>query len=290
MEEAIEKARILIEALPYIRSFRDKIVVVKLGGSAMDSGDALDTVLQDIVFMETVGMRPILVHGGGPEISKEMKRRGLKPKFVKGHRVTDAETIDIVADVLRNKINPDIVSRIKKLGGMAEGVTNEDGKTLRARKKTIVVDGEEIDLGFVGEMVGVDCGLLFNLCLRGVVPVIAPVAADETGQKLNVQADSVAAFIASQLRPEKIVFLSDTHGIRTDPNDPESFASSLSEQELAELIEKGIIDGGMLPKVEGCLLALQAGVTKAHIIDGRIPHALLLEIFTDKGIGTQIVQ
>ncbi len=294
MQQAIQKANVLIEALPYIQSFHDKEVVVKLGGSAMDNEESLKTVMQDVVFMEIVGMRPILVHGGGPAISVEMKRRGLTPKFIKGHRVTDAETVKIAADVLGNVINTDIVKKIVDQGGRAKGIINEDRKTLRARKKLMTIanekgEAEEIDLGFVGEPISIDCGLLLDMILAGIVPVIAPIGADSDGNRLNLQADSLASFIAQQLRPEKIVFLTDTPGILTNPKDESTLVSTLHESEVHQLIHRGVVDGGMLPKVKGCLDALHAGVRKAHIIDGRIPHSLLLEIFTEKGIGTQII-
>ena len=294
MQQAIQKASVLIEALPYMQNFRGKEVVVKLGGSAMDNEESLKTVMQDVVFMEIVGMRPILVHGGGPAISKEMKRRGLTPKFVKGHRVTDAETVKIVAEVLGNVINADIVRKIRDQGGRAKGIINEDRKTIRARKKLMRItnekgEAEEIDLGFVGEPTSIDCGMLLDMCLDNVVPVVAPIGADADGNLLNLQADSLASFIAEQLRPEKIVFLTDTPGILTNPKDEGTLVSTLREDEVHQLIGRGVVDGGMLPKVQGCLDALHAGVHKAHIVDGRVPHSLLLEIFTEKGIGTQIV-
>ena len=294
MQQAIQKASVLIEALPYMQNFRGKEVVVKLGGSAMDNEESLKTVMQDVVFMEIVGMRPILVHGGGPAISAEMKRRGLTPKFVKGHRVTDAETVKIVAEVLGNVINADIVRKICDLGGRAKGIINADRKTIRARKKLMRItnekgEPEEIDLGFVGEPTSIDCGMLLDMCLDNVVPVVAPIGADPEGNLLNLQADSLASFIAEQLRPEKIVFLTDTPGILTNPKDESTLVSTLREDEVHQLIHRGVVDGGMLPKVQGCLDALHAGVHKAHIVDGRVPHSLLLEIFTEKGIGTQIV-
>jgi acetylglutamate kinase len=294
MQEAIQKAGVLIEALPYMQNFRGKEIVVKLGGSAMDREESLKTVMQDVVFMEIVGMRPILVHGGGPAISAEMKRRGLTPKFVKGHRVTDAETVKIAAEVLGNVINADIVKKILDQGGRAKGIINEDRKTIRARKKLMHItndkgEPEEIDLGFVGEPTSIDCGMLLDMCLDNVVPVVAPIGADSEGNLLNLQADSLASFIAEQLRPEKIVFLTDTPGILTNPKDESTLLSTLCEDEVHQLISRGVVDGGMLPKVQGCLDALHAGVRKAHIIDGRVPHSLLLEIFTEKGIGTQIV-
>ncbi|MEW6356390.1 MAG: acetylglutamate kinase [Planctomycetota bacterium] len=290
MQKEIEKAAALVEAMPHIQAFRDKIILVKLGGSAMDREESLRTVLQDVVFMELVGMHPILVHGGGPAISAAMKKRGLKPTFVKGHRVTDLETIDLVADVLWNQINADIVCKINDLGGRAHPVINEDRKTLRARKKLMVVDGEEVDLGLVGEMVSIDARKILDLCYDDFVPVVAPIAADSNGNLLNVQADEVAAFTAAQLKPEKIVYLSDTPGILRVPGDESTMASTLTEGEVNKLIADGVIDGGMLPKVNACIQALEAGVNKAHIIDGRVPHSLLLEILTDKGIGTQILR
>jgi acetylglutamate kinase len=223
-----------------------------------------------------------------------MKRRGLKPKFVKGHRVTDAETVKIVAEVLGNVINADIVRKMNELGGRAKGITNEDRETIRARKKLMRIanekgEEEDVDLGFVGEVTSIDCGMLLDMCMDNVVPVVAPIGADPEGNLLNLQADSLASFIAEQLRPEKIVFLTDTPGILTKPDDESTLVSSLNEEEVQQLIRRGVIDGGMLPKVQGCLSALHAGVEKAHIVDGRVPHSLLLEIFTEKGIGTQIV-
>lgn len=290
MRQELEKAAVLIEAMPHIQAFRNKIILVKLGGSAMDHEESIRAVLQDVVFMEMVGMHPILVHGGGPAISAEMKRRGLKPNFIKGHRVTDEATIRVVADVLWNTINADIVRKIGGLGGRGRPVINEDRKTLQARKKLMKVDGEEVDLGLVGTMVAIDARKILDLCYEDYVPVIAPIAADSNGNLLNVQADEVAAFIGAQLKPEKILFLSDTPGILRVPGDESSFASTLTEKELNRLIADGVIDGGMLPKVDACLKALEAGVNKAHIIDGRVPHSLLLEILTDKGIGTQILR
>ncbi|NOZ20442.1 MAG: acetylglutamate kinase [Planctomycetes bacterium] len=290
MQKEIEKAATLVEAMPHIQAFRDKIILVKLGGSAMDQEESLRTVLQDVVFMELVGMHPILVHGGGPAISAEMKKRGIEPTFVKGHRVTDEQVIDLVADVLWNQINADIVRKINDLGGRAHAVINKDRKTLQAKKKLMEIDGEQIDLGLVGAMVSIDARQILDLCYDDFIPVIAPISADSNGNLLNVQADEVAAFTAAQLKPEKIVYLSDTPGILRVPGDERSMASTLKEDEVNRLIAEGVIDGGMLPKVNACIQALEAGVNKAHIIDGRVPHSLLLEILTDKGIGTQILR
>jgi len=298
MQEAIRKADVLIEALPYIRSFRDKIVVIKLGGSAMEDDKELDGLLQDVVFMSEVRMKPVLVHGGGRAISEEMRRRGLEPAFVQGHRVTDAETLEVVVEVLGRRVNADIARRVAAVGArpvcLWQGM-DEGPPLLRARRKTVPGTGpggapEEIDLGFVGVMESVDSDRILPICAEERVPVIAPLAAGPGGETLNINADLVASFVAGALQAEKLVFLSDTHGVLRDPGDESSFAPTLTENELNALIEKGAIDGGMLPKVEGCVKALDRGVKKAHIIDGRIPHSLLLEIFTRRGIGTQVVR
>ena len=295
LEDAIQKAAVLIEAMPYIRIFRDRAVVVKFGGAAMESPDILDQVLLDVVFLETVGMRPVLVHGGGPAISAAMKARGKEPRFVHGHRVTDAETLEIARDVLANRINADICERLECLGGRAEAIASGTDGALQARRKLAEHRGgdgavERIDLGFVGDMTGVDSKRFHELCGQGVVPVVAPLATGPDGEVLNVNADVVAGFLAGALGAEKAVFLSDTHGILQDPDDDKSFANSLSEAQVEELVSKGVIDGGMLPKVAACIAALDGGVRKAHIVDGRIKHSLLLEIFTDQGVGTQIVK
>ncbi len=290
MEEAIRKARVLIEALPYIQSFRDGVVVIKFGGSAMEDESILDGVLQDIVFMSAVGIRPVIVHGGGPSISMEMGRRGKQPKFVRGHRVTDEETMEIVAEVL-SRINGDIVARIEALGGRAESFAEAGGGVLRARKKPPIDDpaAGRLDFGLVGTVEEVDTEPLTRLCARRVVPVLAPLGRGPSGEALNINADSAASFVAGALKAVKVVFLSDVHGIMTDPEDDDSLVPTLSEDELNDLIGRGVIQGGMLPKVEACLEALEAGVGKAHIIDGRINHSLLLEIFTKQGVGTQIL-
>jgi len=291
MEEAIRKARVLIEALPYIQSFRDRIIVIKFGGSAMEDESILDSVLQDIVFMSAVGMRPVVVHGGGPLISEEMSRKGKQPKFVRGHRVTDAETMEIVADVL-SSINRDIVGRIEARGGRAESFADARQGLLRARKKAPVEDTASgpIDLGFVGTVEAIDAESLIRLSAERVVPVLAPLGCGPDGETLNINADVAASFVAGALKAVKVVFLSDVHGIMTDPGDEDSLVPTLAEDEVNDLIERGAIQGGMLPKVEACLAALDAGVGKAHIIDGRISHSILLEIFTKQGVGTQILR
>ena len=295
LEEAIRKAAVLIEAMPYIRTFRKQIVVIKFGGAAMDRPEVLDQVLLDVAFLATAGMRPVLVHGGGPAISAAMKARGKEPTFVHGHRVTDAETLAIARDVLATQINADICARLERAGGASAAIADGADGALRARRKVTRVaapDGgvKEVDLGFVGDMTGVDLDRFLDLTGCDIVPVVAPLATGPDGEVLNVNADAVAGFLAGQLKAEKAVFLSDTHGILTDPGDETSFADSLSEQRVQELIDQGVIEGGMLPKVAACLAALDGGVRKAHIVDGRIRHSLLLEVFTDKGVGTQILK
>ena len=290
MEEAIRKAAVLIEALPYLRAYRGKRIAIKLGGAAMVDPEMLDVFLQDVVFLQMAGTAPIIVHGGGPLISEEMARRGLEPEFVEGRRVTDAQTLSIARQVLR-RVNEDLVRGIREHGGRAEGLHVDGqcplvGRRLRPRDE----DGRTIDLGLVGEVTQVRRVLIEGLCNAGLAPVIAPlVEAEGGGGVLNVNADTVAGQVAAAVVPEKLVVVSDTHGVRTDPQDPDSFASTLTEAEIQDLVARGVIDRGMLPKVEACIEALDAGVPKAHIIDGRIPHSLLLEIFTDRGIGTQIL-
>ncbi len=294
MEEAIRKSAALIEALPYIRAFQGKVFVIKCGGAAMEDSATLDCVVEDVVFLEAVGIRPILVHGGGPAINREMKKRRIEPRFVKGHRVTDAATMEIVVDVLANRINADICRRLERMEGRGVPFADPSSGALRARRRTASAEtpdgkAEEIDLGLVGDMEAID-GEQFRRAVESRrVPVVASIGQGPEREALNVNADMVAAFIAAGLGAEKAVFLSDTHGILTDPNDPASLADTLTETRINDLINRGIIAGGMLPKVEACLLALRGGVRKTHIIDGRIRHALLLEIFTDKGVGTQII-
>ncbi len=292
--EAQRKVAGLIEALPYIRSFRNKVVAIKLGGSTMGKPEMLEGLFLDVAFMSAVGMRPIIVHGGGPAISKEMERRGKKPVFVHGHRVTDEETLEIARTVLVEQINADIVRRLRAYGAKAETVF---GDPIRARKKIAEERDEsgqvlKYDLGLVGVIEQVDVKYFNTLLDAEVIPVVAPIARGiaGAGPLLNVNADSAAAFVAGQLRAEKLVFLSDVHGIMTNPPDPNSFADTLDEPTVQELIQRGVISGGMRPKVEACLAALDNGVRKAHIVDGRVAHSLLLEIFTREGVGTQIVK
>lgn len=292
MEKAILKADVLIEALPYIQSFRNKIVVIKLGGSAMKDEKVMEGVLRDIVFLKAVGIEPVLVHGGGPHINKELAKAGIATSFIRGYRVTDKATLDIVVDVGTN-ISRSIVETINKFGSGGVSICDLEVSPIHADKFVLEGDGTEregsLDLGFVGKITEVDTLVLTSLCKNDKIPVIPPVAKGRNNEIYNVNADSVASFVAQALVPEKLVVMSDTHGIMTNPGDESSFVSTLHEDEIIKLIDRKVITEGMLPKVNACISALNSGVKKAHIIDGRIPHSLLLEIFTDKGIGTQIL-
>jgi acetylglutamate kinase len=298
MEEAIRKAGVLIEALSYIRQFRDRLTVIKIGGSCMERPEALRSMIQDVVFMETVGMRPIVVHGGGKAISRAMEQAGLEPRFVQGRRYTDERTLEIVARVLVEQINASVVEHVEQLGGRAVGLHHLTFPCLFGRKTTLTGPaGEQIDLGRVGEITEVDCRLIENLCEAGVVPVIPCLLVESGWRKrpvpterlLNINADTAAAAVASALKAEKLVLLTDTPGILRDPADVNSKLGTLQRNECEQLMRNGTIDAGMIPKVQACLECLEAGVRKTHIIDGRLPHSLLLEIYTDKGVGTQIV-
>lgn len=289
MDDAIRKADVLIEALSYIRKFRDKLTLIKLGGSAMEDPDALRATLQDVVFMETVGIRPILVHGGGKPIDRAMQSAGLKPRKVQGRRVTDEETLAIVVRVLLDEINAGIVGQIRQLGGRAVGLHSAALQALFGEKLMLPgADGEPLDLGRVGKVTRVDNALIQDTCAAGVVPVIPSLAFDAEGRWLNVNADTAAAAVAGSLGAEKLVFLTDTPGILMDRSNPESLVRNLDSAGCADLIKRGIIDEGMVPKVEACLESLCSGVRKTHMIDGRLRHSLLLEIFTDRGVGTEI--
>lgn len=288
MEQAIAKAQTLIEALGYIQRFLDKIVVVKMGGSVMDDERAMSDILTDIVFMNTVGMRPVIIHGGGKAINNAMEQRGLEVQFVQGRRYTDHRTLTVVEHVLCSEINRQIVTTIEALGSSAMGLHTLSSGVLFG-EKLFLEDGDlKIDLGFVGKVTCVNAKLLNLLCQADTVPVIAPLARDKTGAKLNCNADTAAGEVAAALKAEKLVVISDTHGIRRDAKDPSTMIPSLTQAEIQAMVADGTISSGMLPKVEACLKALDAGVAKTHIIDGKIPHALLLEIFSDKGVGTLI--
>ena len=277
------RVRVLSEALPYIQQFAGRIVVVKYGGAAMKDSTLKDKVIRDIVFLSCVGVRPVVVHGGGPEINSWLDKLGIEPQFKHGLRVTDAATMDVVEMVLVGRVNKELVSLISRAGGAAVGLCGKDGNLIKARP-----EGRE-GIGFVGEVTSMDVRLLESLLKDGYIPVVSSVAADEQGQAYNVNADTVAGELAAALGAEKLILLTDTAGILKDYKDPSTLFPRLDIQEARELIESGIVGGGMIPKVKCCVRSLAQGVRAAHIIDGRIPHALLLEIFTNGGIGSMIV-
>lgn len=282
-QEAATRVRILSEALPYIQKFAGRTVVVKYGGAAMKDGSLKDKVVRDIVFMSCVGVRPVVVHGGGPEINSWLDKLGIEPQFKDGLRVTDAPTMDVVEMVLVGRVNKELVSLINQAGGLAVGLCGKDGNLVKARPV-----GKE-GIGFVGEVASIDTRLITSLVENGYIPVISSVAADETGQAHNINADTVAGEIAAALGAEKLILLTDTPGILEDYKDPSTLLTKLDIQQARGLISAGIVGGGMIPKVTCCVRSLAQGVRAAHIIDGRIPHSLLLEIFSDEGIGSMIV-
>jgi acetylglutamate kinase len=288
MEQAIIKSRALIEAMDYIRKFKNRVVVIKFGGSIMDDPDAIRNILRDVVFMQSVGMHPVIIHGGGKAISHAMEERGLEVQFVQGRRYTDQRTLTVVEHVLCNEVNRQIVETLETFGVDAVGLHTLDSGVLFGERLYLENDGRKIDLGFVGKVNRVNGHLIRAVCQAGTIPVLASLAADPSGQRLNCNADTAAGEVAYAMEAEKFVVLSDTHGIRIDIDDPESSIPEITADEIRKLIEDGTIAGGMLPKVEACLRALEGGVSRTHIIDGRFPHSLLLEIFTHKGIGTQI--
>ena len=289
MNDAIRKAEALIEALPYIRTFRGRLTVIKLGGSAMEDPVALRATLQDVVFMATVGLRPVLVHGGGKPIDRAMAAAGLVPRKVQGRRFTDDATLAIVVRVLIDEINAGIVAQIRTMGGRAVGLHRPPLPVLFGTRISLPGEAGPIDLGRVGAVNRVDARLIEDFAAGSVVPVIPSVALDEEGGWLNVNADTAAAAVAAQVGAEKAVFLSDTPGILMDRADPASLVTALDAEGCRRLIREGVIDSGMIPKVEACLDALRSGVKKAHMIDGRVLHSLLLEIYTHTGVGTEIV-
>ncbi|CAN5624163.1 acetylglutamate kinase [soil metagenome] len=290
IDAAIEKAKALVEALSYIQRFHDKTVIVKVGGSIMDDEQTLSAVLNDIVFMNYVGMQPILVHGGGKAINEAMEKAGLVPQMVQGRRYTDDRTLAIAEHVLCNQINKFIVSFIQSQGCEAMGLHSLSSIVLFAEKTYLNGEGgRRLDLGHVGDVTNVNARLLQLLVQADSIPVIATIARDAAGQKLNVNADTAAGAVAAAMKADKLVVVSDTHGIRRDVADPESRISHLTVDQIDDMVKSGAISSGMLPKVEACVMALRGGVNKTHIIDGRIPHALLLEIYTEAGIGTEIV-
>lgn len=295
MAGALEKASMLVEALPYIKKFYGKTIVIKYGGHAMINDQLKKAVLTDAVLMKYVGMHPVIVHGGGPEITSMLKRVNIESKFVGGLRVTDRETMEIAEMVLVGKINKDIVARINEYGGRAVGLSGRDASLLMAEKKQGRIKGpdgvtEKVDIGFVGEITKVNPDIVCTLIKEGYIPVVAPVAMGLHGESYNVNADTAASSLAAALKADKLIILTDVEGILKDRTNPGSLISTVSRSEVPGLVDQGIIDGGMIPKVECCVRALEEGVQTTHILDGRVPHSILLEVFTDKGIGTMVVE
>jgi acetylglutamate kinase len=286
------KADVLIEALGWIRQFRDKYTVIKLGGSVLEDPDHLRHLLLDIVFMETVGMRPVVVHGGGAAISRAMDAAGLVPRFIQGRRYTDDATRDIVEQVLAYEANEMLADKIEELGGRAAPLNFRTKNDVLIGEKLMLKDeaGEMVDLGYVGQVTKVDLSTIHNLCIAGIVPVIPSMCRTETGEKLNVNADTAATAVAQALGAEKMMYLSDVNGVRANKDDPTSVISSLTATQAREMMRSGAIDKGMIPKIEACLETLDKGIRKIHVIDGRQRHSLLLEIYTNTGVGTEIVK
>jgi len=289
VKTAMDKAAVLIEALPYIQEFRDAVVVIKFGGSAMEDPVHVDSVLADITFMSCVGMRPVVVHGGGKAISRGMRREGIESRFLHGLRVTCERTIRVVEDVIRGEVNPRIVDSLTQRGARAQGIDGDH--VFRVQRKTGIDEqtGETLDWGFVGEPEDVDAGRVEALLEAGVVPVITPLGRGADGNVHNVNADTAAGAMARALQARKLVFLSDVPGLLRDPDDPASLIATLRVSEVEYLVGNAVISGGMLPKVSSGVEALRAGVGKVHMVDGRMPHSMLLEIFTEQGVGTEIV-
>ncbi len=285
MDKYLSKAEVLIEALPYIQRFNRKIIVVKYGGSAMVDETLKKRVIEDVTLLKLVGFKPIIVHGGGKEISNMVKQLGMEPKFVNGLRVTDQPTME-VAEMVLGKVNKSLVQLVESLGVRAIGISGKDGGLLKVKKK--YADGE--DIGFVGEVTEVNTSILQDLLEKDFLPIICPIGMDENYQSYNINADDAACAIATGMQAEKLAFLTDIEGVYRDPKDPNTLISELLVDEAEALFDEGNIGGGMLPKLHNCIDAIENGVSRVHILDGRIPHCLLLEIFTNKGIGTAILK
>jgi acetylglutamate kinase len=288
-----ERATVMLEALPYIREFHGKTIVVKLGGGVMEKGKQLDSLLRDIVLLSYVGMKIVVVHGGGPEVSEEMRKQGKKPKFIEGLRVTDEETMEILHEQLAGKVNKEIVLGLNKYGARAVGISGMDGNFIRAHKllyKTTTSKGREVevDLGFVGEVEQINPTVINYLVGTGYIPVIAPIGIDTEGHSLNINADTVAAELAAVIHAKKLILLTNVAGVMRDPSNEKTLISQLTPEEAQKLIQEGVIKKGMIPKVEACLKAIQGGVERAHVLKGTSSHVLLLEILTESGVGTMI--
>ena len=289
MEQVIGKANVLIEALPYIQKFNGKTVVIKYGGNAMINEDLKNRVMEDITLLKYIGINPVVVHGGGPDISAALTRFGIQSEFINGLRVTDEETMRVAQMVLIGKTNKEIVSLLGTKGGKGLGISGIDGRLIECKKRYAEVDGKQTDIGFVGDIVNVNGRMLADLTRQDYIPVVAPIGVDEDGNSYNINADTAAGAVAEALEAEKLILLTDTEGIK-DSADSETFYSVLSRKEIYRMIDEGKIVGGMIPKVKGGIAAIEAGVNSVHILDGRVPHCLLLEIFTDHGIGTMITR
>lgn len=291
--EPLKRENILIEALPYIREFHETTVVVKVGGSALVEPEVMDNIVQDVVLLRYVGIHPVIVHGGGPEITEKMDKMGKKPEFVAGLRVTDEETMEIVRMVLVGNVSQRIISLIGKHGGRGVSLSGKDAQLITARKKEpqkVMLEGveQEVDLGWVGEIEAIDPEILELVAAKGHIPVISPIAVDSEGNSLNINADDVAADIAMFLRTKKLIMLTDVPGVLGDASDKSSLISTLSMDEAKDLLDKNQVSEGMIPKLRACIGAVEAGVDKAHILDGHQPHSILLELFTDGGTGTMV--
>ena len=284
MNKYLEKANVLIEALPYIQRFNRKIIVVKYGGSAMADEELKRKVIADVVLLKLVGFKPIIVHGGGKEISRWVQKVGMKPQFVNGLRVTDTETMEL-AEMVLNKVNKELVCHVQELGVKGAGISGKDGGLLKVKKR--YADGE--DIGFVGEITDVNPQILLDLIEKDFLPIVCPIGLDDEFNTYNINADDAACAIAKAVGAEKLAFLTDIEGVYRDKDDPSTLISEITVSEAKELIDSGYIGGGMLPKLGNCIDAVENGVSRVHILDGRIPHFLLLEIFTTKGIGTAII-
>jgi acetylglutamate kinase len=287
METIIKKAQILIEALPYIQKFYGKTVVIKYGGNAMINDTLKNSVMEDIILLKYIGLHPIVVHGGGPDISKALEKFDIKSEFVNGLRVTDTATMEVAQMVLVGKTNKEIVSMLNHKGGKAIGLCGIDGNLLECRQHRTVVDGVEKDIGYVGKITNVNSKVIELISKDEYIPVVAPIGVGKDGKSYNINADTVAGEVAAALKAEKLILLTDVEGVKTS-KDSNEIISSLTIQEAMDLIEKNIIVGGMIPKILGCIEALEKGVGTTHILDGRVPHSILLEVFTNQGIGTMI--
>jgi acetylglutamate kinase len=290
MSSIIEKATVLIEAMPYIQKFRGDTIVVKFGGSAMEEKGGYESILKDVAFMACVGLRPVVVHGGGKAISRRMKEKGIASSFVKGLRVTDEASMDIVEQVLNREVNPELVQALEKMSCTTRGIHGEDILSVQKFTQKDEATGETLDWGFVGEVVDVDDEPILAYLHSHIVPMITPLGRGPDGKIYNVNADEAAAAIAQALKARKLVFLSDVPGLLRNPKDTGTLISTVRLSEVDGLIEQGVIDGGMLPKIRGAVRALKSGVRKTHFVDASLPHSLLLELFTDKGVGTEIVK